>query len=701
MPDTQRIPFTCTLDCGSRCELVACLRDGLVERIDTPEREDTVLRPRLIPCARGRAQRRMLNVAERIRTPLRRIGPRGSGQFEPLAWDEALDEVAFRLQRTRERYGAAAILHATGAGAVSGVGISGAAASRRFFSFWDSVSLAAGNESNYNASMAAHWMLGDVIPSSDRATLLDARMILLWGMNPAETRMGPNTEYFIAEARDRGAHVVLLDPRLSDSGALADEWLPLRPGSDAALIAALVYCLERDGAVDADWMARHTEGYAEYHDYVLGTHDKRPKDPAWAAAITDVPRERIEALAQRYAQTHPTAILAGWGPQRTRFGEQVARALITLACVGGNVGVSGGGLASVGIRGGGIRPGYLPRGPQRPKRAFRPGTWAAALLDNIPEPPLKMAYIVASNIINRSPDARRNAEALGQLEFIVANEPFLTPTARHADIVLPVSIEMERPDLVRSWGHDSHLFAARQVTPPVGEARSDYWIFAQLAERLGFGAAYSEGRSEQDWIDWLNETSDIDRQALARDGIWRVDPEPRIALREFAADPEGHRLSTPSGRIEITTPAAMRHGLPLIPTYVADDTGDDRERYPLQLLTPHSKLRSNSCLHANPWLQRLDPHRAWINRRDAEVRSIADGDPIRVSSSQGIIALPAYVTERIMPGVVCVPQGTWYAPDAEGVDRGGCANTLTRQIESPSGGYATHTTWVQVERETP
>jgi len=698
MPTFERIPFTCTLDCGSRCELVACLRDGVLERIDTPEREDTVQRPRLVPCARGRAHRRMLEVRERVRTPLRRTGPRGSGRFEPISWDEALDEVAQRLAATRENFGPTAVLHATGAGSVSGVGISGASASNRFFSFWDGVSLAAGNESNYNASMAAHWMLGGTVPANDRATVLDSRLILLWGMNPAENRMGPNTEYFVAEARDRGAHVVLIDPRLTDSGVLADEWIPLRPGTDAALIAALVFCLERENAVDQEWMATHTVGYPEYRDYVLGANDGRPKDPAWAAEMTAIPADRIEALAQRYAQTQPTAILAGWGPQRARFGEQVARALITLACVGGNVGVPGGGLASLGIRGGGVRPGYMPRGPHRPKRHFSPGIWADALMDDALDPPIKMAYIVASNIINRTPDARRNVKALHHLDFVVVNEPFMTPTARHADLVLPVSIELERPDLVRSWGHDSHLFEAGQAVEPVGLARSDYAIFSGLAERMGFGEAYSQGRSEQAWVDWLRETSELDQQALANDGIWRVDPEPRVALRAFAKDPVANRLPTPSGRIEIATSAATRYGLPMVPTYLGDDTGGDPS-YPLQLLTPHSKLRSNSCLQANPWLRRLEPHRAWINPKDAEPRGISDGDPVWVKSPRGTIALPAYVSERIMPGVICVYQGTWYTPDADGIDRGGCANTLTSQIESPSGGYTTHSTWVQVEKE--
>jgi anaerobic dimethyl sulfoxide reductase subunit A len=699
VPELERIPFTCTLDCGSRCELVAVRRAGELLRLDTPERPDTVERPRLIPCARGRAQRRTLTLAERVTEPLERTGPRGSGQFRPLAWDEALDRVAEQLIETRANWGAAAILLATGAGAISGRGLSGSAAARRFFSYWDDVSLAEGNESNYNASMAANWMLGGFVPGSDRATLLDAKLILLWGMNPAETRMGPNTEHFIASAREGGAHVVLIDPRLSDSGVLADEWLPIRPGSDAALIAAIAFVLEQENLVDHAFLATHTVGYEAYRAYVLGQSDGQPKTPAWAAAITGAPAEQIHTLARRYGHTHPCAVLAGWGPQRSRFGEQAARALITLACLGGNVGVAGGGLASVGTRGNLIPLAALPAGPRGIRRLLAPGQWAQSVLDPALDPPLKLAYIVASNVINRSPDTQRNVQALAALDMVVVHEPFLTPTARHADLVLPVSIELERPDLVTSWGHDSHLFYAQQATEPRGAARTDYWVFCQLAHRLGFGELYTQGLDEEGWLERLLADCPLDVERLRAEGLVRLEGAPRVALDAFHADPHQHPLPTPSGRIEIETPPAARHGLPTLPTYLPDDSTGADPSYPLQLVTPHSKLRSNSCLHANPWLQRLEPHAVWLNPADAGARGIVADDPVIVSSPQGVIALPAKVTERIMPGVVCVYQGTWFAPDSQGIDHGGCANVLTAQVLSPSGGYATHTTWVQVAKK--
>ena len=698
----QHIPFTCTLDCGSRCELVAHVRDGHLIRVDTPPgRPDTIERPRLIPCARGRSQGRARDGSERVLYPLRRTGPKGSGQFQRIAWHEALDEIAQRLRDVMARHGPEALLHATGAGSVSGRGFSGAAASGRFFAHWGPVTGTMGGMSYHCAKTAADWMLGQAVPGSDRATLCDSRLIILWGMNPAETHMGPNTAHFVAQARDRGARVILIDPRYTDSGILADQWIPIRPGSDAALVAAMAYVFETEGWADRGFMESHTAGYEPYRCYVLGEEDGAPKTPDWAEKRTGISAGTIRKLAQDYGTIKPAALLPGWGPQRTIYGEQIARALITLACLSGNVGVLGGGLASVGTRWNAIPVDGLPRGPHTPARSVFTGSWAKAILEDQLRPPITMAYIVASNLINRSLDTRANARALAQLDYVVVHEPFLTPTARCADIVLPICTDLERSDLVTSWGHDLHLFLSRQAAAAVGEARTDYWIFAQLAERLGFGEAYTQGKSEAEWLDQFLDPKSLDLKSLACDGIMRQDGEARVALADFRLDPVAHALRTPSGKIEISYPRAKDYGLPSIPSYIesAADALDTAGREgAMQLITPHFKFRSNSCLHAVPWLQRLEPHTAWINPRDARDRNIVDGDLVEVHNVRGAIRLPAKVTERIMPGVVCVYQGTWYRPGPDGVDEGGCANVLTEQRETPTGGYATHSTWVNVRR---
>jgi len=693
---TDRIPFTCTLDCGSRCELVACVKNGELRRIDTPPgRPDTPERPRLVPCARGRAHRRLQSAPDRLLHPVRRTGEPGSDDFEPVSWDDALDEVASRLTRVRDQYGPEAVLQATGAGSVGGRGFSGGAAAVRFFSFWGPVTGTFGNASFHCSQTAAQWMLGGAVPGSDRATLLDSRLIVLWGMNPAETWMTQNTPHFVAEARDRGARVVLIDPRYTDSAVLADQWIPIRPGTDAALAAAIGHQLEVEGLVDTGFLASHTTGYEAYRAYLLGERDGTPKTPAWAEAITGVPAATIAALARDFGSTKPACLLPGWGPQRTRFGEQIARAWIALACMTGNVGVRGGGLASIGTRSGGIAAGGLPRGPHAPQRFVSAAAWARQILEDEVQPPLKLACIAASNFINRSPDTRANARALAALDYVVVVDPFMTPTARCADLVLPTCTDLERADLVAPWGNDTYLCHSQQALEPAGQTRTDYWIFARLAERLGFGPEYTGGRTEAEWMDHFLENEKLDQETLAT-GTMRTDGELRVGLADFRHDPAAHPVGTASGRIELSNPQAAEVGLPTAPEYVPDDA--PAGALPLHLVTPHSKVRSNSCLHANTWLQDVDSHSVWLNPEDAAARGIADGDPVEVFNDQGVVALPAKVTPRIAPGVACVYQGTWHRPGSDGVDRGACANTLTDHRLSPSGGFTTHSARVEVRR---
>ena len=692
----RMVPFTCTFDCGSRCELLAYVEDGHLVRVDTPaQRSDTVSRPRLVPCARGRAYRGLQDSGERVLSPLLRTGPRGSGQFEPVSWDRALDTVAERLNHYASTYGPASILQATGAGSISGRGLSGGSALVRFFSYWNRVTVTAGNMSNHCASIAADWMLGARIAGSDRADLLNSRLILLWGLNPAENRTGPNTEYFVGEARDRGAKVVLLDPRFTDSAVLADDWIPLLPGTDAALVAALVYVMETNDAIDRDLVSRQASGYDAYRRYVLGLDDAQPKTPEWAQAITRVPAETTRALARDLSELKPAAILAGWGPQRSLVGEQSARAMIALATLSGNVGVRGGGVGSVGVRSNVIRLPGLPFGDKGSARILSAVTWAEDVLRGDLDPPIKMAYIAAANLVNRSANTNANVEALKALDFVVVNEPVLTPTARLADVVLPICTDLERSDLVTSWGHDVHLFDSRQAVPPAGESRTDYWIFAQLAERLGFGPLYTRGRTADEWVEALRSESPFSGQGDG-DGIYRRDGQPRVALHAFGQDPQAHPLPTPSGRIELANREAAAFGMPAIPSYVPATSQEGEIPGALRLITPHSRLRSNSCWHANAWLRALEPHAIWINPVDAEARGITDGSETTVHNGQGTVRIPARVTERIMPGVVCIYQGVWYAPGEDGVDEGGCANTLTPHRTSPTGGMATHSAWVEV-----
>ena len=292
---------------------------------------------------------------------------------------------------------------------------------------------------------------------------------------------------------------------------------------------------------------------------------------------------------------------------------------------------------------------------------------------------------------------------------MVVHEPFLTPTARYADLALPICTDLERSDMITAWANDLRLWYSRQAVEPAGEARGDYWVFSQLAERLGFGETYSGGRSEQEWLEQFLDPQrlpeGIEAESLRREGSVRLEDkaglegQARVALADFRADPAAHPLPTRSGLIEISNPEAEAYGLPVIPSYI--EAVPDAGGYPLQLVTPHHKHRSNSCLAAVPWLKQVDPQVVWMHPEDARARGVAHGDVVEVYNDRGVVRLPAKVTARIMPGVTCIYQGAWYQPGPDGVDEGGCANVLTGARPSLSGGPSTHTIWVEIRSLLP
>jgi anaerobic selenocysteine-containing dehydrogenase len=336
----------------------------------------------------------------------------------------------------------------------------------------------------------------------------------------------------------------------------------------------------------------------------------------------------------------------------------------------------------------------LPMGPHSYSRALNASVWAAQILSGELEPPIRMAYIVASNLINAAqyPWQRPGPGSVG---LRVVHEPFPDAHGRSPTWCC----HHHRPgarDLVDTWATTAASLRAA-ATDPAGEARSDYQVFSALAARLGFAADYTQERDEAAWLEeFLAAAPAAERADLERDGLLRIYPDaPRIELADFRRDPATYPLPTPSGRIEIENPAAEGYGLPAIASYLPEP--EEGDAYPLHLLTPHSKLRSNSCVHSNPWVQRLEEHTVWLNPADAAARGLVEGDLAEVVSPRGAIRLPVYVTARIMPGVACVYQGTWYRGGGDGhdgaadePDPGGCANVLTDHVTTRTGGPATH-----------
>ena len=729
MGKTQTILTSCSHDCGGRCVLKVHVHEGKIVRIETDDGEE----PQLRACLRGRAYRQRVYSPDRLQHPMKRTGTRGEGQFERVSWDEALDTVAGELGRVKNTYGNASILFLPGSGsqaALHGPQAVGALLARfgGFTRPWGTPSF----EGALFASMATY---GTMMTGSAREDLFNSRLIIMWGWNPAVTVWDTNTALTLAKAKEKGIKIVSIDPRLTESTAvLATEWVPIRPATDAAMLIAMAYVIIERGLQDQKFLDTYTIGFDKFRDYVTGTEDGVPKTPAWAEQITGVPRATIERLAMEYATAKPAALIPGWGPARGAMGEQFSRAANTVIAMTGNVGKEGGyaggfmrafhsrqmGGSLARARGGGnpVEHGAPPRpnslhklrGAANPSSArIHTSKVYDAILQGAaggyPCDP-KLAYIVASDFLNSSPDVNKGITAFRSLEFIVVHEQRLTPTAKFADILLPVNTFMEREDIISPWLGSPYWLYMNKAIESMYESKSDRDICADLAPRLGIDD-YGDSSIDQDLLKAIAEhTGDIpDFGDFKENGVIKLKvAQPFVAFKEQLEDPTGHPFPTLSGKIEIYCQhlAEMNNPqLPPIAKYLPTPEGhDDRlsKSYPMQLLTTHHKPATHSTMEKVPWLDEIEPRRVWINTQDAKTRSISDNDEVLVFNDRGKVLIRAKVTERIMPGVVNIGQGGWFDIDERGIDRGGCANTLTPSEHSPGGAWAANTVLVEVTR---
>lgn len=634
---------------------------------------------------------------DRILHPLRRVGPKGSGEFERISWDDALAEIARRLHEVIDTHGAEAVLPFSSAGnqsLLSTMGING-----RLFA-------------HMGASKLERALCGPTVGHGMRMTngsgrgmdaleLEHSQLIILWGTNTKLTNrhLWPTIE----TARSRGARLVVIDPiRTLTAEAIepdrGDQFIQPLPGTDIAMMLAMMHVIIRDGLTNDPWIAEHTIGFEELRDAVTEWTPER------AAAATGLDADIIEQLARDYATVRPAGIRTLIGAEHHESGAMFFRTLACLPALTGAWAERGGGISkSVGSYSDALVDGMALLRPDLERAGGRPeprtlnmsrlGEILTAPHAGEPSGPAIHALINWScNPLVTVPQAELIRAGMERDDlFMVVHEHFLTDTARYADIVLPASMQIETDDVVPPWGHLWLGWNAAAIDPP-GEACSNTEMFRRLGRAMG----YTEPSLFDDDDTLLRAalpTVDIDE--LRRIGWVRV-PYPDDG-RPFG---DGE-FDTPTGRAHLASDQLERLGQPRVPVYVAPHEGpggnpDLVARFPLQLLTPkhHTRFLNSSYSHlpkhgpaeGGPFVE--------LVAADAAARGLDDGAMARVWNDRASVEVPVRITERLRPGVVAIPFGWWsrHHPD------GRVANSLTNDaLTDWGGGVAYSDTLVQVE----
>lgn len=655
-------PAVCSLDCPDQCGLLIHKQDGKIVKIDGdpahPVTKGSI-------CNKVRNMGARLYDEKRLKTPLKRVGQKGEGIFVPIGWQEAIESICNNWKNLIAKQGPESILPYSFYGNMGKIHSEGM--DRRFFYRLGASQLERTICSDAGSEGYRYTMGGSF--GTDPEEMTETKLFIFWGINAASTNMH---QVMIAQkARKRGAKLIVIDVHKNQTGRMADWFIPIIPGTDAALALGIMHILYNENLVDRAFLKKHTVGYEELEHHV------KQYEPEVVSGITGIPVEDIYKLARLYGATSPSMIRIGNGLQHHDNGGMIVRTISCLPALTGQWLLNGGGA----IKSNSAYLNYNTRALQRPDLQRKPTRsinmiqLGQALMEK--DNPIYSLFVYGSNPAVVAPNSSKVREGLMREDlFVVVHDLFLTETAAYADIVLPATSSFENRDIYTSyWHHYLHL--QEPVIPPYGESKSNADVFRLLAEAMGFDEeAFKD--SDEDMI----------RQAISNVSNPYF---PDVTLEELqekrfvkARDPQSRlqRLNTPSGKIELYSHKMALDGHPPLPTHIP--LKEEHSDYPFLFVPgPNHNFLNSTFSHNEKHVRLEKAPQLFIHKEDALRLGIENGDWVRIWNDRGECELPASVGDQVLPGVL-VTQGLW--ADAPGAKR--LVNSLTPDREADMGGGA-------------
>lgn len=663
------IRSVCPYDCPDTCGLLVEVRDGKAIKVSgDPEHPFT----RGTLCVKMNRYQETVHSPLRLTRPLLRAGAKGSGEFHPISWEEAINRITGRWQNIINQYGSEAILPYSYAGTM---GLIQRNAGHPFFYRLGASRL---NRTICSPAKEVGWkvVMGET-PAPHPDEVAESDLVILWGINAVATNI--HFLHGVKKAKQNGATIWLIDTYQTITSSMVDQTYIVRPGSDGSLALGLMHLLVRDDLIDHDFLTAHVQGFEDLKEKILPDFP-----PEKVSLFTGLSKETIESMAKAYGIAKNPFIRLGSGLSRYGNGAMTIR---TILCLPAFVG-------AYGKKGGGCLTGTSTTGAFAMKEVLREDFMAKKTriinmnrlgwaLNELKDPPIQSLYVYHSNPAAVTPDQNQVLRGLAREDlFTIVHERFMTDTARYADIVLPSTSSLEHSDVYRSYGHYC-IQRTKPAIPPVGESKSNWEVFCLLGHGMGFDEP-SFRQTADDLIDHLLSIRSpmregFDREAFSMGKAVEI-PLPSDARTHF---------KTPSRKIEISNP---KESYPL-PCYLPPYEGD----YPFRLMTGPSLYALNSSFREREDLRKKEKAMfLQMNPSDAEAKGMREGDPVIAFNQLGEVSFILLITPKIPPGVV-VAEGVWWLNHCPGPRS---VNALTSQRLTDQGGGSTfYDNTVDVRRE--